>query len=65
MAREKEPPRFVVTKVESKGELSCRIVTDVKTGIQYLATNDGVTVLVDREGKPLIDEEYEREMREG
>lgn len=64
MSKEKKPPRFVVTEVESKGVLSCRTVTDVKTGIQYLATNDGVTVLVDRDGKPLIDEEYEKEMNE-
>ncbi|MGE4276593.1 MAG: DUF6440 family protein [Lawsonibacter sp.] len=56
-------PRFVVTKAETKGGY-CYIVTDAKNGVQYLSTNSGVTVLVGRDGKPLIDEEYEKEMNE-
>ena len=63
LAGDRKLPRFVVTKAESKGGY-CDVVTDVKTGIQYLATNSGVTVLVDRDGKPLIDEEYEKEMNQ-
>ncbi len=58
MAKEQ---RFVINRRE--GALSgTRIITDTKTGVQYLyyfeGYGGGLTVLVDREGRPLIDEQY-------
>ncbi len=52
--------RFVWGKDMSTGSIGCsaRVITDIKTGVQYLFTSGGysggLTVLVDREGKPLI-----------
>lgn len=34
-----------------------KLITDKETGVQYLASG-GITVLVDRDGKPLIDKNY-------
>jgi len=50
-------------KFETRGlTKGAEVITDTKTGVQYLhawfGTSGGVTVLVDREGKPLIDEKY-------
>jgi len=50
--------RFEISK--SKGALKgTRIITDTKTGVQYLSVYDGyaggLTVLVDKDGKPLIE----------
>ena len=52
--------RFVVSGKE--GSLSgAKIITDSKTGVQYLFAWDGyaggITVLVDTDGKPLVDKE--------
>lgn len=39
-----------------------RIIVDTKTGVQYLMAHwtniGGITVLVDRDGKPLLDPRY-------
>lgn len=56
MAKEQ---RFVVS--EKKGSLSgTKVITDTKTGVQYLFVYDGyaggLTLLVDRDGKPLLSE---------
>ena len=49
--------RFVLS--DKKGIMEgTRIITDTKTGVQYLFVNwgngGGLTVLVDKDGKPLI-----------
>ena len=48
---------------DKKGYLEgTRIITDTQTGVQYLFVNwgsaGGLTVLVERDGKPLVDENY-------
>ncbi|MDR0493758.1 MAG: DUF6440 family protein [Nitrososphaerota archaeon] len=53
--------RFVLS--DKKGRMEgTRIITDTKTGVQYLFANwgsaGGLTLLVDKDGKPLIDENY-------
>ena len=47
--------RFVVTY--SQGTLGIQIFMDTVTGVQYLTTASvgGLTVLLDEDGKPLID----------
>jgi len=44
-----------------------RIITDSETGVQYLFAFDGyaggLTVLVDREGKPLVAKDQENSTR--
>lgn len=41
-----------------------RIITDQQTGVQYLFAwsgyAGGLTVLLDRDGKPMIDKNYEK-----
>ena len=41
-----------------------RIIVDTETGVQYLMAHwtniGGITVLVDRDGKPLLDPRYAR-----
>jgi len=61
----KEKKRFSLSK--SVGALKgTRVITDTKTGVQYLFVYEGysggLTLLVDKEGKPLIDKnkEYEK-----
>ncbi|MDR1703374.1 MAG: DUF6440 family protein [Clostridiales bacterium] len=53
--------RFIIK--DRKGVLfGTRIITDTETGVQYLWVAEGygggLTVLLDRDGKPLIDEQY-------
>jgi len=53
--------RFILS--DKKGRMEgTRIITDTKTGVQYLFANwgsaGGLTLLVDKDGKPLIDETY-------
>jgi len=50
--------RFLISK--TKGALKgTRVITDTKTGVQYLFVWDGyaggLTLLVDKDGKPLIE----------
>ena len=57
---EKYKDRFLIGK--TKGALKgTRIITDTKTGVQYLFVWDGyaggLTLLVDKDGKPLIDKD--------
>ena len=53
--------RFVLSGKKGLME-GTRIITDTKTGVQYLFANwgsaGGLTILVDNDGKPLIDENY-------
>jgi hypothetical protein len=58
----KEKKRFLHSK--AVGALKgTRIITDTKTGVQYLFAYEGyaggLTVLVDKDGKPLIDKSNE------
>jgi len=53
--------RFILSNREGR-LVGTRIITDSETGIQYLFAWDGyaggVTVLVDKDGKPLADKDY-------
>ena len=53
--------RFVISNKEGALE-GAMILTDSETGVQYLFASSGyaggLTVLVDRDGKPLVDESY-------
>ncbi|HKM34483.1 MAG TPA: DUF6440 family protein [Lachnospiraceae bacterium] len=53
--------RFIMSDKEGLME-GTRIITDTETGVQYIMafwTNiGGLTVLVDKDGKPLLDERY-------
>ena len=55
MAKER---RFVFSNKKGKLE-GTKIITDTETGVQYLFAYDGgaggLTVLVDKDGKPLVD----------
>ena len=58
MAKER---RFVVSNKE--GKIECvKIITDSETGVQYLFATEGyaggLTVLLDKDGKPLLNEDY-------
>lgn len=50
--------RFVAIHKDTSGMSGCKIIVDKNTGVQYLYAFDGygggVTVLVDRDGKPLL-----------
>ena len=61
--KKKEEPRFVETMVPSKGGCFTRILVDTENGVQYLFAyleSGGLTVMVDEDGKPLINEAYRR-----
>ena len=62
--KKKEEPRFVETMVPSKGGCFTSILVDTENGIQYLFVDSseggGLTVMVDEDGKPLINEAYRR-----
>ncbi len=53
--------RFEFTEKEGVME-GARILVDTQTGVQYLLVHwtnvGGVTVLVDKDGKPLLDPRY-------
>ena len=55
--------RFEFSEKEGWSE-GARIIVDKETGVQYLmahwANIGGLTVLVDRDGKPLLDPRYAR-----
>jgi len=51
--------RFVAENVSAEGPVSIRVITDKETGVQYLLAvypnaGSGLTVLVDKDGKPLL-----------
>ena len=53
--------RFVI--VEKQGfSPQMKVIVDTQTGVQYLYVSEGysggLTVLVDREGKPVIDRDH-------
>ncbi len=54
----KKEQRFEVTPTKADGGVSFDVVTDKQTGVQYvLASNyigSSLTVLVDKDGKPLL-----------
>ena len=53
--------RFIISEKKGLAQ-GIRIFTDTQTGVQYLLAHwtnvGGLTVLVDQDGKPLIDERY-------
>ena len=49
MAKEK---RFEKTYSQDLGTL--QVIVDRETGVNYLLTSYGVTVMLDRDGKPLV-----------
>ena len=54
----KKERRFIVSNKEGQLE-GAKIITDSQTGVQYLFAFEGyaggLTVLVDKDGKPLVD----------
>ena len=51
--------RFQAEQLTSQGSILTHIITDKKTGVQYLLAispnmGSGLTVLVDKDGKPII-----------
>lgn len=58
--------RFIQERVLNKITQSAVIYTDKKTGVQYLFVSDGyaggLTLLVDKEGKPLLNRDYEKDL---
>ena len=61
--KEKKEPRFkTLFETCEDGEM-VRVYVEKKTGVQYLFVRGGggeggLTALVDKDGKPLIDEDY-------
>lgn len=53
--------RFIISDKEGSIE-GTRIIVDTETGVQYLLAHwtniGGLTVLVDKDGKPLLDKRY-------
>lgn len=53
--------RFEISEKEGYME-GTRIIVDTETGVQYLIAHwtniGGITVLVDKDGKPLLDKRY-------
>ena len=53
--------RFIIGEREGFME-GTRIIVDTETGVQYLMAYerslDGITVLLDKDGKPLLDQRY-------
>jgi hypothetical protein len=53
--------RFIIIDKEGLME-GARIIVDTETGVQYLLAHwtniGGLTVLVDKDGKPLLDKRY-------
>lgn len=58
MAKER---RFIISKKEGN-LVTTKIITDSETGVQYLFALEGyaggLTVLVDKDGKPLVDKDH-------
>jgi hypothetical protein len=61
MAKEKKDKRFLLVEQETMSVFADRhisVLCDTKTGVQYLYVANGfgggLTVLVDKEGKPVI-----------
>lgn len=53
--------RFIVDTPKVKGATTVQVITDKETGVQYLlgmyaTLGSGMTVLVDAEGKPLLNQ---------
>ena len=61
MAKKKR--RFIISNKEGALE-GTMIITDSETGVQYLFASTGyaggLTLLVDKDGKPLVDKDYAR-----
>lgn len=64
--KKQEEPRFVQCHSEVVKDFgNVRVLVDTETGVQYLITRNtnessGCGVLVDQDGKPLINEAYRR-----
>ncbi len=54
--------RFIISHKDTGIIDQVKVFTDTETGVQYLFVQSGygggLTVLVDKEGKPLLDERY-------
>ncbi len=54
----KKEKRFIVTEKESSFINSVQVIVDKKTGVNYMWVSQGnaggLTVLLDRDGKPVI-----------
>lgn len=57
----KKDSRFILKTIESSGSGLTSVVIDKSTGVQYLlavlpSMGSGMSVLVDKDGKPLIEQ---------
>lgn len=56
--KEKKEKRFKVIHEESSNMVGFKVLQDTKTGVNYLYAaqgySGGLTVLVDRDGKPIV-----------
>lgn len=56
--------RFIIKEKDGFFE-GTRIIVDTETGVQYLMAHwtniGGITVLVDKDGKPLLDKRFVKE----
>lgn len=57
----KKDSRFILKTIESSGSGLTSVVVDKSTGVQYLlavlpSMGSGMSVLVDKDGKPLIEQ---------
>lgn len=64
--KEKKKIRFVEDCVESEGGALTSLFTDQETGVQYLFISKssglaGVAVLVDENGRPLLDKKIKKD----
>ena len=54
--------RFIIKDKDGSFFEGTRIIVDTETGVQYLMAHwtniGGITVLVDKEGKPLLDPRF-------
>ena len=50
-------PRFRII-YEQTSYVRIQIVLDTKTGVRYLKSDDGITPLLDSNGRPIIEKSY-------
>ena len=59
---DKDIDNAVERRFIAKGKSRTKIIIDTETGIQYLYVRDlnesSLTLLVDKDGKPLLDQDY-------
>lgn len=54
----KRQKRFISKEAQNLGLAAIEIIVDTETGVNYILTHspDGVSPLLDRDGKPIVDD---------